>query len=172
MSKLYRQISFVITGLLLIVILTPTILIAAAGLFGFKAYAVDSGSMEPSIQTGSLILVRKMPPENIRPDDIVTFDTKNKNDKSFTHRIVSIDNKNRQFITRGDANNSNDTEPASFDNAVGRVEVNIPYLGYYSIIFKSTPGYIFCAIILLIFASFELELIFKKERSRSDGITP
>ncbi|MEI8067516.1 MAG: signal peptidase I [Candidatus Shapirobacteria bacterium] len=93
-----------------------------------KLFIVLSGSMEPTIKTGSLIFVRAEP--NYQKNDIITF---NNNQKiSTTHRIIeikNIDNKNI-FTTKGDANNVADFKEINQDKIIGKKLFSIPYLGY------------------------------------------
>ncbi|MRR24268.1 signal peptidase I, partial [bacterium] len=40
---------------------------------GYHMYVVSGGSMRPTIQTGSIVVVRSVRPEDILPGDIITF---------------------------------------------------------------------------------------------------
>ena len=43
-------------------------------------------------------------PDDVIPGDIITYSIAGDNDKLVTHRVVSIDEKRKEFITKGDAN--------------------------------------------------------------------
>ena len=69
---------------------------------------VETGSMSPTIKPYSLIYIKPYDKfEDYRVGDIVTF-TDNYQQKSFTHRIVEIDEQTQSFVTKGDANEEND----------------------------------------------------------------
>jgi len=93
----------------------------------FKFLTVLSGSMEPVIKTGSIILVK--PISDYKVNDIITFESRGEN---VTHRIYeekTMDN-TESYITKGDANNASDMREVKKENIIGKVFVSIPYLGY------------------------------------------
>ena len=111
MKKLFKIILVVI----LLIILTFNILSAFnLPLFGFRMYAVKSGSMEPKIKIGDYIIVKSS--SSYKLGDIVTY--RNKDDEYITHRIISIDD--NTIITQGDANNTYD-EPIKKEQIIGKV---------------------------------------------------
>ena len=92
---------------------------------GFSFFRVVSGSMEPEIETGSLIIVKKTDPSLIKQGDIISFYS-NANEISGavnTHRVVSRTEKNGTlyFETKGDANATSDKELTNEDNVIGVV---------------------------------------------------
>ncbi|MFR5328830.1 MAG: signal peptidase I, partial [[Clostridium] innocuum] len=90
----------------------------------FRIYCILSGSMEPTISTGSLILVDT--DAELHTEDIVTFQ---KQDSIITHRIVrQIDD--QRTVTKGDANDSDDPTPLYKTQIIGKVILVIPYIGY------------------------------------------
>ena len=90
--------------------------------FGYTTAVVISGSMEDSISVNDMVLIHKQ--ENYAVGDVITFDSGN---SAVTHRI--IEKKNGEFITKGDANNTADTEPVSQEAVIGRVVRVIPKIG-------------------------------------------
>jgi len=100
-------------------------------ILGYQMYIVSSGSMSPTINTGSVIFVNPTPTDIIRTGDIITFKGFDGNGTLTTHRVVGINNEGSlSFLTRGDANNMNDPNPVSDKSVVGRVSYYIPSLGY------------------------------------------
>ncbi len=93
----------------------------------FKLFTVQSGSMEPAIHTGSLILVK--PSQDYTSNQIITFKT---GDTTTTHRIVEkiIQDDKTQYRTKGDANDGPDSGVVDINSVVGKVIFSIPYLGY------------------------------------------
>lgn len=76
-------------------------------------YVVLSGSMEPEIHTGAMVYVDKnVTVENIETGDVIAFKT---NTMLVTHRVTEKDDKNKNFITKGDANENVDFAPVPYD---------------------------------------------------------
>lgn len=97
----------------------------------YKFLVVRSGSMEPKIKVGSLIITA--PSGDYRIGDVVTYKIPGRGMKNVvTHRIISAKGSgdNQTFITKGDANNGQDLAPVPKDNIVGKMRLKIPYLGY------------------------------------------
>ena len=57
-----------------------------------------------------------------------------------THRVVKVDSENRQFTTKGDANETEDVAPVHFNNFIGIPKFSIPLLGYVSAYIQQPPG--------------------------------
>lgn len=89
-----------------------------------RVFYVASGSMEPAMPTGSLIVVKTNPARLPEPGDIITFEQEN---IFITHRITGIGHDDTiYFITKGDANASQDREPVRMDQVTGKVVVISP----------------------------------------------
>ncbi|PIZ71274.1 MAG: signal peptidase I [Candidatus Portnoybacteria bacterium CG_4_10_14_0_2_um_filter_39_11] len=96
----------------------------------FKVLTVQSGSMMPAIKTGSIVLVK--PTNNYKIGDIITFGQISKTKTPTTHRIAEIEVANGQpiYTTKGDANNAPDQKQVSAKEVIGRVLLDVPFLGY------------------------------------------
>lgn len=148
-------------------ILVVMILIAGVLLlpyaFGYQTLAVLSGSMEPAYHVGSIVFVKKVPADEIKVGDPITF--RLSGEAAFaTHRVVRIDKDKKQFVTKGDANNMEDG-PTSFESLVGRASnISVPLLGYISVNIKTPKGILAATgvIVLIVLLSF-LPEIFTKE---------
>lgn len=92
---------------------------------GYALLEVVSGSMEPTIMVGDLIIIDTNCKE-YKDNDIITF--RDINDAFVTHRIISIDHDKNTMITQGDANDSKD-EAMSTNAIVGKYVVKIPAMG-------------------------------------------
>ncbi len=117
-----------------------------------KLFVVQTGSMEPTIKTGSLVAIR--PSEDYQEENIITYkvspeaDVKNPN-LTITHRIVEIEETDEEvfYTTKGDANQSPDMDPVSKDLVLGKVIFTIPYLGYPVGFAKTQTGFILLIVI-------------------------
>ena len=139
MNAIVKKIWNAITWILVICVAILAFLMAGIRLIGITPYAVLSGSMEPAYHVGSLIYVKKVPPESIKVGDPITF-VLNNDLVVVTHRVVEVDSANRHFITKGDANDSADGAPVLYENLVGKAIFNIPSLGYFSNWIVRSPG--------------------------------
>lgn len=112
----------------------------------YNFYVVMSGSMEPAIKTGSIISVREE--EQYGVDEIVTVDIPERPD-TFTHRIVEeIEEEGEvKYITKGDANETEDPEPVSEDLVLGSLFFTIPYVGYLINFARQPTGFILMVIV-------------------------
>lgn len=91
---------------------------------------VQSGSMEPSIKTGSLVIIK--PSLNYRVGEIIMFGEDTKTKVPTTHRIVRDEVRSGVFYytTQGDANEDSDLQPIAQSEVIGKVLFSIPYLGF------------------------------------------
>lgn len=116
-------------GIILVIGLVALVVGGFAGLLPIKFFNVLSGSMEPTIPTGSIVASYDIDPSQLVVDDVVMF---NPRDTSMVmHRIVGINETETgiEFITRGDANNTNDPIPIYPQEIVGKVFFFLPGVG-------------------------------------------
>ena len=102
-------------------------------LFGVGEVVFLSGSMQPTIEVGSLGIVHEE--KNYKEGDIVTYI---KERTLITHRIKEI-RSDKEIIVQGDANNIAD-EPISKDMIEGRIILTIPHMGSVLQILKTPYG--------------------------------
>jgi len=115
-----------------------------------------SGSMEPTLKVGDLLIVQGVSAESIAAGpkpygDIIVFKKPSKPDELIVHRAIEkfkIDSK-WYFRTQGDNNPSLDPWTVSEDQIVGKVIYSIPFLGYIKI-YLGTPQGIVINIILIL----------------------
>ena len=113
MKIFFRCIGNTVLGLMLVMALVLLI----PGLFGIRPYVVYSGSMEPEIPTGAVVFTKEG-----------EFSPKKGDITVVTHRGVKKEKD--IFITKGDANKTEDPVPAEASQIIGRVVFHLPYLGY------------------------------------------
>lgn len=115
----------------------------------YKVLSVMSGSMEPTIRTGSLVFTQ--PSNDYKVGEIITFYPANSTSKknTTTHRIVGEikEDGDITFTTKGDANSTADSQPVKKDRIVGKYIFKISYLGYLISFIKTLPGLVIIIII-------------------------
>lgn len=112
-----------------------------SSIFGYTTLEVVSGSMEPTIKIGDIILVDTND-KNYKVNDIVTF--YDINGSFVTHRIVSIDND--QMVTKGDNNNTVDSK-TNLNKIIGKYVCKVPFVG---LLFASLKNPVMLTLILAI----------------------
>lgn len=117
-------------ALLLAVVVVPLAL-------GWVPLTVLSGSMEPTVPTGSQVVVAPLEGEadaaGLGTGDVVTFMPRPDDPTLVTHRIVgvAVDGEGRRsFTTRGDANAAPDADPVTATQLRGLVKYHVPWAGY------------------------------------------
>ncbi len=105
----------------------------APSIFGYSMFTVMTGSMEPTIPTNSLIVVKETDSSELAVGDVISFYSRDPSLSGSvnTHRIVGIEPDGEQYIftTKGDANNSNDIYTTLDSDVIGEVVFNSYYLG-------------------------------------------
>jgi signal peptidase I len=125
MGKIIYYICLAFLALVVILLLVSALPITG----NYKIKMVLSGSMEPTIKTGSLVIIK--PESDYKIGDIITFQKKTSKEL-ITHRIedVKIDSGMQMYVTKGDANNASDREEVLTNEVVGKVLFTVPYMGY------------------------------------------
>lgn len=108
---------------LISVVLTPAGQVPQV--LGFSVFRVMTGSMDPEYPEGALLLVQKTPPEEIQPGDVISFFSPDPALEGAvnTHRVMRIEKRDGDlfFITKGDANVSEDRYYPNGELLVGKV---------------------------------------------------
>ena len=92
--------------------------------FGIKPVVVLTGSMEPTIETGSLAFIDTRD-RDVKPQEIIAFET---GGQLVTHRVVGVSD--GVYRTKGDANRDWDSWTLTDENIVGKTIWWIPGVGY------------------------------------------
>jgi len=95
---------------------------------------VLSGSMQPDINAGDVVIVKSADPYEIKINDIITYKQINsdKQNQYVTHRVINISVKNNSFFykTKGDANDYPDLYQVNENDIIGKKIFTIPQLGF------------------------------------------
>lgn len=110
-------------------------------IFGYSCLIVKSGSMYPALKVNDMIVIKEQNDYNL--NDIIAYNVNNK--YLVTHRIVNTSND--EYITKGDFNNTNDTN-INKEQVEGKVIFRSAFLGLYIIYFLK-PTIIFLLLVLM-----------------------
>jgi len=142
LKKLTSQVAYWLVFSLLVVV-AGIVAVSALNIPGsYKLLVVQSGSMQPEIKLGSVVLVK--PAAEYSLNDIITYRDAENQKITITHRIVSIDEleDGKLFITQGDANDAQDTKRVTQESIIGKVDSSIPYVGYLVAFARTQTGLI------------------------------
>ena len=132
-----KKIISLVYMIFLVIIIGSSLISIGLNRSGYGPYqfkTVLSGSMEPNISVGSLVVVKKAVLKELKVDDIISFSA---NGQVITHRIIFIENTG-DIITKGDANNYEDGIYEK--EIIGKVLVSIPKVGYFFRLLQSISG--------------------------------
>jgi signal peptidase len=104
--------------------------LVAAWLLGWQLQHVESGSMSPTYPVGSLLVTAQVDPTAVEVGMPLVFQDPREPSRFVTHRVVAIAPGNElAFVTRGDANATNDPAPIPARLVRGRVLWHVTQLG-------------------------------------------
>lgn len=165
-------------GLLALVAGLGVAVIAVPAATGSVPLAVLTGSMEPTLPVGTMVVVRPTPVDEIRLGDVLTYQIVSGQAAVVSHRVIEIRNLStgsREFITQGDNNNAPDPMPVTPDQIKGRVWYSLPAVGWLSIAVGSYGSWLapVAGGALLLYAGglFISSLIGRARRARSAALT-
>ena len=125
----YKKIS--IPSLVIPTLLTIVMVYFTSGYFKYYALVIASGSMEPKISKGDIIIVEKVEDnyDKIKVGQVLVFKY---NNVVIVHRVIKIikDRGEIYFYTKGDANAEADNYNITKENIIGTTSFKVPYLGY------------------------------------------
>ena len=126
-----RKIGAIITLAGYAVAVVLAIFIGLAGTGTIQARVVLTGSMEPTINPGDVVILQPhlTTPPNV--GDIVTYTGRRFDGtpvSAFTHRIIAGDSV-KGYVLKGDANPNPDTQQVKLNDIVGKVIFRIPFIG-------------------------------------------
>lgn len=161
--KLRKIAAVTVTAALVLVALTLAVLFWLVRQEGWLVQSVATGSMEPTIPTGSAILSRPVEAGEVQPGDVIVFESPTgatvgtgegttftgKESMLVTHRVVSIETRDgvRGFRTKGDANDDADPWLVTPDMVRAEYVAHVPVLGGL-VTDPSTRRWLFVAIAL------------------------
>ena len=175
-----KILNLVYWGILIIILLIAGVLVLSTfdTPLNIRVFSVQSGSMEPAIRLGSLVVVRGS--ETYGIGDIVTVVGERTVKETVTHRIaervVDPDNGRVSYRLKGDVNEEADRELVPSGRVIGKVIFSMPYVGYLVSFVQSQVGFMALIIIpatILIYSELmvikkEIRKMFFKKRKKAD----
>lgn len=133
---------------LVILLMVAAVFTYLAPHFGWRVDAVSSGSMEPQLKVGAVVVTRSVEPEAIAVGDIITFHPTTVRENPISHRVIGVEESSPlYFKTKGDANDAPDPFIVPARNVVGRICLHVPFLGYAAEFLKTPLGFLLALVI-------------------------
>jgi signal peptidase len=131
LRRLRRPAGWMVSAIMVAAITLFVAVVALPRLAGAELRTVVSGSMEPTIERGSVVVAFPVSAENLEVGDIILFRRPDDPEQVVTHRITAIDQGPPLAIeTGGDANNAPDPWSLNPSAVLGKVAFHVPKLGY------------------------------------------
>ena len=143
-------------------------------IFNIVPLVVTTESMEPKINGGDLIFVKKIDnADEININDIISFWDPTNVNNIVTHKVIDkyIEEGKIYFKTEGINNDSPDDTDVSEDLLIGRYVNKLPFVGNISMFVQSTEGLIICLLIpLVVILSIDYFYRVKKDKLKDKKI--
>lgn len=111
--------------------------------FGDRPHTVLTGSMEPAISPGDVVIDEQIQPTAARVGDVVTFRDPEEKGRYLTHRVVGLrrEGSHLWFVTQGDANNTQERWRVAAGGEIGRVLYAVPWVGHVAVVARTPLGW-------------------------------
>lgn len=147
-----------------------SIVLTRVPISGYRTVILAGGSMEPSLDNGSMLITQRAEPSGLEAGDVITFRHPSSS-TTITHRIISVreENGERWFTTKGDSNATADPDEVAFaqGRTAYRTVLAVPYLGYV-LAFVSGPLGILLLLAAPALGLVALQLLGGDERRQAD----
>ena len=136
-GRIFGWIALVVAGLVVLGLLAITI---GPRFLPYQALIVRSGSMSPTIPTGSIVFYTKIPADKVKVGDVIVFNKPGDASEKVTHRVYKIGQSatGLYFITKGDANGTPDDWRVPAVGTGWLARFHLPSVGYALVYLQST----------------------------------
>lgn len=127
-------------GWVLTSIISIAIVWFSVGVFPIRPYVIVTGSMEPMIYAGDMVLIKTLAPEELKVGDVIQYKS---NEVFIFHRVIDIVEDKRKgtlYQTKGDNNTIADLELVKPQDIYGKVIYTIPKIGWPTMLIKGKGG--------------------------------
>lgn len=180
MLRIFSRVSFIVcVGLVFIVTVCAIVFPdAQRALMSYRFYYVLTNSMEPTIETNSLVLVKTYAEDmRLEKDDIITFLANRFGEEiiimhRFSHTEINAEGET-VYKTRPEGSDMLDIYETKQDDILGVYLFHIPYAGKFMLFFRSAFGLLWLCemIVILLVKALVLAKWNEKSMAFSDGLT-
>lgn len=164
-----RLVAGVLPSCLLGVAVVIAVVLAVPSAAGYRSLTVLTGSMQPTLEPGSVVVDEVISPTEARIGDIVTFTDPENPDRLITHRLKAarVEGDTARMVTRGDANDAPERWSVPVDGEIGRVIVNVPKLGHVQALAGTRSGYLVLMIVVVLLGAWILLDVWRSPKPNS-----
>ena len=146
MDCFIKVIKALVNALMTVIIIIGSLFVLLY-LVGIEPFVVESGSMEPKIQTYSLVMINKHAKyDDIKVNDVIGF--RSETGAKVIHRAVKITDEGIE--TKGDANEVSDGVSTNRSNFIGKNLCSIPKAGYVVKLIQTKRGKIILGTVVVV----------------------
>lgn len=166
--KVFKKILSILGTILLVILLAVVVVMfnarlsgEAPSVFGYQVFRVSSGSMEPELMIGDVILIKEAEPQDIQKGDIVTYkgEEGDLDDKFITHKMIEdpqlVDGR-YVFHTQGIYEGAVPDPDWYEDQLLGEFVCKIPFIDSVYSFFLKPYGLITFVLIIIVLFGYEL----------------
>lgn len=137
-----RGVAWLLTAAATVVILGLVAVTVGPKFLPYQALVVRSGSMSPTIPTGSIVFYTKRAAAKVKVGDVIVFDKPGAAGERVTHRVVAIKQSatGPYFMTKGDANGAPDDWQVPAVGTGWVAAFHVPAVGYALADLQSSVG--------------------------------
>jgi len=173
-SKAIKCAGIAVCGLLVLVLVVNVTIIVKSYIYpdrvpdflGYKPFIVLSGSMEPAIQAGDLIITKVIEAEKVAEGDIIAFQAEK--NTIVTHRVTDVrTEEGLSFLTKGDANTGADAKAVGVGELEGIYLCRLAGVGNFAMFLQTPLGMLLFVITpLCLFILYDV--VSRNRRSRAE----
>ncbi len=166
--KVFKKILSILGTILLVILLAVVVVMfnarlsgEAPSVFGYQVFRVSSGSMEPELMIGDVILIKEAEPQDIQKGDIVTYkgEEGDLDDKFITHKVIEdpqlVDGR-YVFHTQGIYEGAVPDPDWYEDQLLGEFVCKIPFIDSVYSFFLKPYGLITFVLVIIVLFGYEL----------------
>lgn len=144
-------------------------------LVGFRPAVVLTGSMEPTISPGDMIVYKSIDENDLKIGDVVTFymteESQANHSITYTHRVVNVLEKNNRvvFQMQGDANQTPDANLIPIERILGKVHYVMPIIGQTFLFVKNNMLIVISGLFVLFFIVYFVKKLLKNWKYKNNS---
>lgn len=172
-----RKFVNILTTVLLVLMVAAVVLVFivrvtgnSPSIFGYHVFRVSSGSMEPELHIGDVILVKSVPVEEIAEGDTITYKGSEGDfyDKMITHRVIEAPHEENgiwYLRTQGITEGAYPDPEITFGQVQGEFVTKLTFMNSIYNFFLSPVGLITFIFIILVLFGYEMISLILSYRS-------
>ena len=163
-----KTLASAVTSCLLGAALVFAIVLVLPSASGHRSLTVLTGSMEPTLETGSVVVDEMIAPTEARVGDIVTFTDPAHPERLITHRLrdARVEGDTVHMVTKGDANDAPERWDVEVNGQIGRVMFYVPMLGHARAMVGTRQGYVVLMLAIVILGAWVLADVWRRPATR------